>query len=433
MAAALVVVVLAAACTGTRDQAGLADGTAPSTATVPPPVANVHLTGLIGTAPLTDVPNELRSRLKRVDPSIGADAPSAVRPYDAVVIAALAAEAARTDAPSRIAANIIDVTSGGSRCQSFDECRQLTDTSSDLHYTGASGSLTLGVDGQDTDTSYGAYEFNDSGDLAKLGNHSTEVVVPTPAAWQPDPTQGPQGDGSLRVGMIFPSAGPEASVGAAARAGVQVAVAELNAHGGVVGRRVHLIAGDSQDGSTASTTLATNTVLKDGADVVIGGIGQSDTSAMVGPVTSASVPLIVPGTVSTTDAHAAQSGYLFRLAPPDTVQGAVLADVVANDGITRVTIIDEGGSLDGGMAATFQTDFTARGGAVAATIAYSATDSASSVIDQATREPTNGYVLLGDLSSVNPLLAEMYARNLGPTNVATYMANISPSLATLSN
>jgi hypothetical protein len=85
------------------------------------------------------------------------------------------------------------------------------------------------------------------------------------------------------------------------------------------------------------------------------------------------------------------------------------------------------------MAATFQTDFTARGGAVAATIAYSATDSASSVIDQATREPTNGYVLLGDLSSVNPLLAEMYARNLGPTNVATYMANISPSLATLSN
>jgi ABC-type branched-subunit amino acid transport system substrate-binding protein len=169
--------------------------------------------------------------------------------------------------------------------------------------------------------------------------------------------------------------------------------------------------------------------MRDGADVVIGGVGQTDTSAMLDPVTGAGVVLIVPGTVASLDVTATMSGYLFRLTPPDTTQGAVLANVVAEDGITHVTVLDEGGNLDGGMAATFQTSFTNRGGAVTDTVPFSATDSAASVIDRATTQPTDGFVLLGDLPSDARLLAELYSRNLGPTHVASYVANISPLLA----
>ncbi len=422
----MVATLLAGACSGTKPL-GSASG---SGGTTPPAPQNVHLAGLKGTAPITDVPSFLRTELQHLAPAVGdATIEQAVRPYDAVVLTALAAEEARTDQPARIADHMIDASSSGTRCATYSDCKQLTDQGLDLHYIGASGALDLAADGQTTDTSYGEYEFNNAGALTKLSNQSTQLTDAVPPAYLPDPTQGPRADGVVRIGMIYPSTGPLAPVGEAAEAGIRAGVADVNANGGAVGRPVQLVDGDSQDGSAGSTAAAVTALLAKGVDVIIGGAGQTDTAAMLDPVTRAGVVLISPNSFTSAD-PAVRGGLFFRLSPPDTAQGSVLADVVGDDGITHVTVLAEHDDLDGGMAISFRAAFDARDGIITQLVTFEPTDSPASVIAQATSQPTAGYVFLADLSTTSRLLDQLQQRGLGPQKIATYVANVSPLLAT---
>jgi len=70
--------------------------------------------------------------------------------YDAVVIVALAAEAAGTDDPIQIAAQINDITRGGEKCTDFASCRDIIAAGGDPDYDGIGG----------------PYEFVDAGEPA---------------------------------------------------------------------------------------------------------------------------------------------------------------------------------------------------------------------------------------------------------------------------
>ncbi len=63
--------------------------------------------------------------------------------YDCVIVIALAAEAAQSADPAVFNDEIEDVTSGGTECTSFEECRDLLADGEDIDYTGASGPLDL--------------------------------------------------------------------------------------------------------------------------------------------------------------------------------------------------------------------------------------------------------------------------------------------------
>ncbi|MDH3302103.1 MAG: ABC transporter substrate-binding protein [Acidimicrobiia bacterium] len=59
--------------------------------------------------------------------------------YDAVVIVALAAEAAGTDDPIQVAAQINDITRGGDKCTDFASCRDIIAAGGDPDYDGIGG------------------------------------------------------------------------------------------------------------------------------------------------------------------------------------------------------------------------------------------------------------------------------------------------------
>ena len=81
------------------------------------------LEGVTVIQPGAEVDEDLRARLIEVDPSLErvTGAPEA---YDAAVIAALASEAAGTDDPDFVAAEVPGVTRGGTTCTNFEECRR---------------------------------------------------------------------------------------------------------------------------------------------------------------------------------------------------------------------------------------------------------------------------------------------------------------------
>jgi ABC-type branched-subunit amino acid transport system substrate-binding protein len=423
--AALVAVVLAAAgCSGNGE------GAARST-TIPPPRDEPSgiLAGLKGTAPLAEVPQSLAQWLRTIAPTLGADAPQAIRPYDAVVVAALAAEVARSDAPAKMAAEVIGVTGGGGdKCTTFQECTYLTDQLKDPDYDGPSGKIELLADGQSGDATFGVYQFGADDRLSQVSTESAEVPTPQVTLDRPDPTTGPRADGVLKIAMVLPTTGPLARQALAARAGIRVAVDEVNQDGGVLGRPIQLTDVDGGDGGTSAAAAGVAAAVTGGNDVVIGGLAAEDTTALVEPTTTAGMLLISPGASGTITARGATSGLFFRLSPPVSIQGDVLASAVADDGVTQATIVYAAGPDGQAIDAAFGPAFTGLDGTVVAQVAAAPGEQASAVIDRATTTQAGGYVLVGDDETVGTWLAAMRERGLGPLAAPTYVANISTAL-----
>ena len=85
--------------------------------------------------------------------------------YDAVVVMALAALAAGSTDPSRYVREVANVTKGGTKCESYAECRRLlTDADSsndDIDYEGLSGPIDLNENtGNVTDAFFAVYTYD---------------------------------------------------------------------------------------------------------------------------------------------------------------------------------------------------------------------------------------------------------------------------------
>ncbi len=117
------------------------------------------LTGVKGTTPISADPDpKFNDQLKSVDPKLKEFAYGA-QAYDAVVITALAAIAADSDAGEAIGKNIVDVTQGGTECTTFEECSQLLDDGEDIDYNGQSGPADMNDSGSLSAGTYGIFEY----------------------------------------------------------------------------------------------------------------------------------------------------------------------------------------------------------------------------------------------------------------------------------
>ena len=119
---------------------------------------DVDLTGTKGTIPGAEATADFRDRLLEVDPDLDSFA-YAAESYDAVIIAALAAEAAGSDAPSVWGPELPDVTREGEKCTSFAQCKELLASDTDIDYDGVSGPIEMSDAGDPTTASVGVYTY----------------------------------------------------------------------------------------------------------------------------------------------------------------------------------------------------------------------------------------------------------------------------------
>jgi ABC-type branched-subunit amino acid transport system substrate-binding protein len=117
------------------------------------------LAGVKGTIPGAAAGAEFQARLKSIDPALK-DFSYAAESYDAVNVVALAALAAESDAGAEIAENLMDVTTGGEKCSTFADCKQLADAGTDFDYDGVSGPIEFDENGDPTEASVGVYEYD---------------------------------------------------------------------------------------------------------------------------------------------------------------------------------------------------------------------------------------------------------------------------------
>ena len=107
---------------------------------------DASMEGIKGTLPGSVASDEFQNRLGEVDPNLK-DYSYAGETYDTIIVSALAAEVAESDEGTAIGAELVGVTRDGTKCTSFEECKQLIEDGEDIDYDGQSGPIELSDEG----------------------------------------------------------------------------------------------------------------------------------------------------------------------------------------------------------------------------------------------------------------------------------------------
>jgi branched-chain amino acid transport system substrate-binding protein len=173
----------------------------------------------------------------------------------------------------------------------------------------------------------------------------------------------------LRIAAIFSQTGIAASHNAPLLTMTELAVAEINAHGGLLGRQLELVKLDNQS-TPIGATMAAKKAVELGAIAVIGAHWSSHSLAMAPVLQKAGVPMISPG--STNPEVTRTGSYIFRACFLDSFQGMAMArfarDELKADTAVVLRNIDEAYSI---MLADFFLDaFRKQGGTILADLEY---------------------------------------------------------------
>lgn len=96
----------------------------------------------------------------------------------------------------------------------------------------------------------------------------------------------------IRIGGLFAVTGPASFLGEPERNTAQMVVDEINAAGGVKGRKLELIAYDTQGDATKAVQAANRLIKEDKVSAIIGPSTTGDTMAVIPVVEKAKIPMI---------------------------------------------------------------------------------------------------------------------------------------------
>jgi branched-chain amino acid transport system substrate-binding protein len=96
--------------------------------------------------------------------------------YDCAIIMALAAEAAGSTTGADIMEEVVNVTTGGTECTTFADCKELLEAGEDIDYNGASGPLELDDVGDPTVGRYAIGEYQ-AGELVIIDDQDVDVAA----------------------------------------------------------------------------------------------------------------------------------------------------------------------------------------------------------------------------------------------------------------
>jgi ABC-type branched-subunit amino acid transport system substrate-binding protein len=310
------------------------------------------LAGMKGTLPLTELSGDFKDRLKQVDPNLQ-DYNYSAESYDATMLIAMAAQSAGNTQATAFGPYVNALTVSGEKCSDFAACLAIINAGGDVDYDGVSGPLSFTDAGEPAQASFGLEQF---GDDNKIDDSKTKFVIagdeanatknagPAPvAAGATSPTP-------LTIGTLLPETGNLAFLGPPEVAGVQLAINDINAAGGVLGQPISLVTGDSGDASTDTATQTVDRLLQSGVNAIIGAASSGVSLTVIDTITQAGVMQISPANTSDQFTTYNDQNLYFRTAPPDLLQARALADLIEQDGNNTVGILATNDPYGTGLA-----------------------------------------------------------------------------------
>jgi len=165
----------------------------------------------------------------------------------------------------------------------------------------------------------------------------------------------------IKIGFIGPLTGDGAVYGQPEQNTIEIAVANLNAAGGINGKQVQMIYEDGKCDGQDGTNAAQKLVNVDGVQAIIGGFCSGETIPAVPVAAAGKVVILSPGASS--PKLTGISPYFFRDYPSDAAQGDVLANVAYNtEHYKSVAFIQEETDYAQGIHDSFVPTFEGYGG-----------------------------------------------------------------------
>ena len=136
--------------------------------------------------------------------------------------------------------------------------------------------------------------------------------------------------GTIKIGYPMPLSGPASVYGVPITKGAEMAVQEINANGGVLGRKLELLSRDSKASSDEAVRLAREMIIKDGVELLSGTLTSAEAPA-VSTIAKENKVVFVAPTAKTIQlvAPANLHPYIFRLASNTDIDGRTGASIVA--------------------------------------------------------------------------------------------------------
>lgn len=181
-------------------------------------------------------------------------------------------------------------------------------------------------------------------------------------------------DTTIKVGEVGSMTGSEATFGTSTHNGITLAAEQINAAGGINGKKIQIISIDNQGKPEEAASAVTKLITQDKVVAILGEVASSRSLAMAPIAQQYKVPMISP---SSTNPKVTEMGeFIFRVCFIDPFQGTVMAKFAMDDLKAKSVAVlrDTKSDYSVGLADFFIQTFKAKGGTIAIDQSYSGGD-----------------------------------------------------------
>ncbi len=164
----------------------------------------------------------------------------------------------------------------------------------------------------------------------------------------------------IKIGAILPLTGDAADYGNKTKMGIDFAVQEINASGGINGKKVKIIYEDDRLDPKVGLDAFYKLAVADGVPCIIGPISSGVVLSIAPEANEKKV--VVLSTYASNPKITEAGDYIFRIYPSDAIQGVVDADLVMKMGYKKVAILYVNSDYGVGITNVFAKRFNDLGG-----------------------------------------------------------------------
>ncbi|RZL89509.1 MAG: ABC transporter substrate-binding protein [Variovorax sp.] len=220
----------------------------------------------------------------------------------------------------------------------------------------------------------------------------------------------------IRIGILIPLTGATSQFGSTMSRAAQIAADEINAAGGVNGRRVEVVIEDDQSNPEAAVRAARKLIDVDRV-VAIGGSYASSVTSAIAPLCWDSKTVLATASGADSITKLPHQGYVFRTSPTVTLQGTRVGDLGVELGCKKMFFLGPQTPFAQSYIDIISGIFTRAGGAGAGLIYEDKKSSYRSEVDQALRTKPDVIVLGGYVPDTSVVLKDLYRAGYDGTRI----------------
>ncbi|MGE5086086.1 MAG: ABC transporter substrate-binding protein [Bacillota bacterium] len=181
-------------------------------------------------------------------------------------------------------------------------------------------------------------------------------------------------DNEIVIGEYDSLTGSDATFGLGSNKGIRLAFDEINAAGGIKGKKLSLVTVDDQGKNEEAVSAVKRLITQNNVVAIIGGVASGRSKAAAPITQEKGIPFISP---ASTNPDVTKIGdYVFRVCFIDPFQGSVMAKFATETlKVKKVAVLrDVKNDYSVGLADAFVNDFKKRGGEIVTDVSYQAGD-----------------------------------------------------------